>query len=314
MSAPATLAESPAPVSADSAAGCTAKAAQAMSPDVVPALPATPAAKTYPPLKTYAADDIAGMAKGMKEDGYVVIPGVLNAAEVAEARRRIDDLTPFHYDRKDGGIDHFKNIFNRTPYWLKFIDHPKVIGAAEAVMGNDCHIIGETAWRTHPGHGGWGIHTDQLFFPVEEELLVSGQVELPVMLATAHFYLDDLDLDLCPTWIVPGTHKSGRGPGTKPGATGFVGGEERSWRGNEVQPVLVKAGDVMLFRSEVWHTGSKNITTDRTRYLIQTHYGRRMMAQKFSPYLDFHFSREVLSQATKRQRRVLGDHQPGAYD
>jgi hypothetical protein len=273
-----------------------------------------PAPAVMPKLPTYAQDDVAGQLKGMKEDGFAIIPGVLDAAEVAEMRRRIDDLTAFGYDRKGAGIDHFKCVFNRHPYWLKYLDHPGVIGCAEATMGDDCHVIGQTAWRTPPGEGGFGVHVDQLFFPVEEDLLVSGQVELPVMLATAHFYLDDLDLDLCPTWIVPGSHKSGRGPGHRPGPLGNVGGEEFSWRGNDLVPVLLKAGDVMIFRSEVWHSGSRNLTPDRTRYLLQTHYGRRMMAQKFSPYLDFHFSREVLSQTTPRQRRLLGSHQPSAYD
>ena len=275
------------------------------------------ATATYPPLPTYARDDVAGQARGLDEDGFAIIPGVIDAAEVAEAKRRIDDLTPFGYDRKTpGDIEHFKCVFNRSPYWLRFLDAHGVIEAAEAVMGNDCHIIGQTAWRTPPGAGGWGLHLDQLFFPCEEELLVSGRVKLPVMLATAHFYLNDMTLDLCPTWVVPGSHRSGRGPGQtyNPTANGFLGGDEREWRGRAVMPVLVKAGDVMIFRSEVWHSGSKNTTTDQWRYLLQVHYGRRMMAQKFSPYLDFRFNHDVVAQANPRQLRLLGKHSPGAYD
>jgi ectoine hydroxylase-related dioxygenase (phytanoyl-CoA dioxygenase family) len=259
------------------------------------------------------------MRRGLEDDGYVVIPSVIGRNEVAELRRRIDDLRPFHFDRcdpKKEQVDHFKCVFNRGPFWLQYLDQPGVIDAAESVMGEDCHIIGMTAWRSPPGVGGWGMHIDQQFFPVEEELLASGRVKLPVMLATAHFYLNDMTLDLCPTWIVPGSHKSGRGPGSKPGEAkyGFVKGDERSYNGQEAVPVLVKAGDVMLFRSEVWHTGSKNTTVDQTRYLLQVHYGRRMMAQKFSPYLDFRFNPEVVSQATPRQRRIMGDHKPSAYD
>jgi hypothetical protein len=267
---------------------------------IAPAVAPSPTARELP---RYAQDDVQGMIRGMEEDGFAIIPGVIDAAQVAEMRRRIDELRPFAFDAQ-GGIDHYKCVFNRSPYWLPYLDKPGVIECAEGVMGADCHIIGMSAWRSHPGAGGWGLHTDQLFFPVGEELLVSGQVKLPVMLATAHYYLDDLTLDLCPTWIVPGTHKSGRGPK----------GDEREWRGNVAQPVLVKAGDLMIFRSEVWHTGSKNITADQTRYLLQVHYGRRMMAQKFSPYLDFRHNLEVVSQATPRQRRLLGDHQRTAYD
>ena len=31
----------------------------------------------------------------------------------------------------------------------------------------------------------------------------------PIYLCTAHYYLDDLTLDLAPTWVIPGSHKSG---------------------------------------------------------------------------------------------------------
>lgn len=294
-------------------------AAVAPAPETMTVAETSSAAVSYPALKTYDPSDVAGMIKGMEEDGYIVIPGLMSRAEVAQMHRRIDELTPFCYDRKSTdqtGIDHFKCVFNRSPYWLQFIDRAGAIETVEGVMGQDAHIIGQTAWRTWPGAGGWGMHIDQQFFPVEESVLASGLVKLPVMLATGHFYLNDMTLDLCPTWVVPGSHKSGRGPGAKPGEAryGFVGGQENEWNGVKAVPVLLKAGDFMLFRSEVWHTGSKNVTADQTRYLLQVHYGRRMMAQKFSPYLDFHFNREVLAAATPRQKRMLGGHNPGAYD
>lgn len=268
-------------------------------------------------LPTYDRNDVAGIIRGLEEDGCSIIRQVIDADEVAEAKRRIDDLKPFGFDRCGQGIDHFKCVFNRGPYWLRYLDQQGVIDGAEGVMGSDCHIIGMTAWRTPPGHGGWGIHVDQLFYPATEEMLLSGAIKLPVMLATAHYYLTDMTIDLCPTWVVPGSHKSGRGPGRKAGdekAYGFQGGDEKEWNGQQAVPVLVKAGDVMIFRSEVWHSGSKNETVDRTRYLLQVHYGRRMMAQKFSPYLDFHFNKEVIAHATERQLRILGKHSPSAYD
>ena len=62
------------------------------------------------------------------------------------------------------------------------------------------------------------------------------------------------------------------------------------------------------------HSGAVNATADRTRYLLQVHYARRMVAQKFSPYLEWRFNPAVLAACTPRQRRLLGDHRPGAYD
>ncbi len=272
-----------------------------------------------PALRHYDPTDVPGMIRGLEEDGYIVIPGLMSRSEVAEMKTRIDELTPFGFDHKTdtrSGVDHLKCVFNRHPYWLQFIDRPGAIEAVEGVLGKDAHIIGQTAWRTWPGAGTWGMHIDQQFFPVAEDLLISGQVKLPIMLATGHYYLNDMTLDLCPTWLVPGSHKSGRAPRATGGevAYGAPSDAESEWNGVKAVPVLLRAGDFMLFRSEVWHSGSQNTTSDQVRYILQVHYGRRMMAQKFSPYLDFHFNQEVLAGATPRQKRMLGGHRPSNYD
>jgi hypothetical protein len=38
------------------------------------------------------------------------------------------------------------------------------------------------------------------------------------------------------------------------------------------------------------------------------------MAQHFSPYFEWRFNPAAIAAATKRQQRLLGDHEPGAYD
>lgn len=80
------------------------------------------------------------------------------------------------------------------------------------------------------------------------------------------------------------------------------------------QPVLCDAGDVLFFRSDLWHSGSDNLTDEGIRYLLQVHYGRREMANHFAPYLEWRFNPDVLAACTSLQRRLLGDHRQGAYD
>ena len=271
-------------------------------------------------LPTCSQSDSMGIVKHIEEDGCVVIPNVLTKDQVSEMKRQIDALTHLQHDGGNEGkgpsIDHYKCVFNRSPYWLPFIDMPGIIEAVEKLMGSDSHIIGMSAWRSPPGVGNNGMHIDQLMVPMDEELLLSKKVYLPVFYSTLHFYLNDMDIDLCPTWVVPGSHLSGRGPSkekAKQGATGFVGGEEREWNGVKEVPVLVSAGDAMLFRSEIWHSGSVNKTKDRTRYLLQVHYSRRGIAQRFPPYTEFKYNQEVLNKATERQLRLLGKHNIGAY-
>ena len=256
--------------------------------------------------RTFEIGDTAGMTKALHDDGFALIPGVLSLDECAELRAATDRLKPFGFDNL-GVTDHFKCVFNREKTFLDMIDRPGVIDLAESTMGAQCHIIGETAWRSHPGHNGWSPHTDRVFIELPEDIAADPRVHLPIYLCTAHFYLNDIPLEMAPTWVIPGSHKSGHslswGKESKP-----------TFQGRELEPVLCKAGDVLFFRSEIWHTGSKNETVDQTRYLLQVHYSNRIIAQQFSPYLKFQFNPEVLENANPRQLRLLGNHSGGAYD
>jgi Phytanoyl-CoA dioxygenase (PhyH) len=253
-------------------------------------------------LPTYSAGETDRMLEAMHQDGFVLIPAVLTPSEIETARRQIDALEPIHWDHT-GSTDHYKNVFNRDPFWLSFLDRDGVIDVAEAALGDDCHIIGETAWRSHPSHHGVRLHLDYL--PMEwPEPGVHDGVRVPMFLCTAHFYLSPQTLDLCPTYVVPGSHRAGRYPGR----------EDLHWNGRLPQPVLCAAGDVLFFRSDLWHSGSDNRTPDQSRYLLQVHYGRREMAQHFAPFLEWRFNPEVIAACTQRQRRLLGDHRQGNYD
>lgn len=238
----------------------------------------------------------------LHRDGYALIPHALTAAQIAWARAAIDRLTPQHWDYT-GLVDHYKCLFNRERGWLDYLDIPAVIDVAEAALGPDCHIIGQTAWRCHPGFIGADLHADYLALELPELWLSDPAFQLPMFICTAHFYLDDIDATLAPTAVIPGSHRAGR----KPRA------DETTWRGIAPQPILCKAGAALIFRSDLWHSGSRN-TSARTRYLLQVHYGRRMVAQKFSPYLHFHFAPDILAAATPRQRRLLGEHEAAEYD
>ena len=246
----------------------------------------------------------AAYLAALHHQGFALLPAMLDAEQISSARAAIDDLQPIHWDYQGLVDDHYKCVFNRDPFWLAYLDLPGVIELAEAALGEDCHIIGQTAWRSHPGFVGAELHVDHLVMELPESLLADPAFTLPMQICTAMLYLDDIDADLCPTWVIPGSHRSGRKP--RPG--------EEHWHGRVAEPVLCQAGDVLMLRSELWHAGSRNRTADRSRYLLQVHYGRRMVAQKFSPYLRFRFNPAVLAAATPRQRRLLGEHEPAEYD
>jgi ectoine hydroxylase-related dioxygenase (phytanoyl-CoA dioxygenase family) len=255
-------------------------------------------------MRAHAVYDTGEMLHALDVEGYALVASALTREQCDAARERIDALTPLHWDEaRDRHLDRYLNVFNRDPFWLAFLDRPGIIDLAESALGADCHVIGETAWRSHPGYAGDPLHADWLAVQWPEGALPD-RVRVPIFILTVHYYLNDVANELAPTRVVAGSHRAGRAPHP----------HETSWRAAEPQPVLASAGDALVFRSDLWHSGSDNASPTGVRYLLQVHYGRREMAQHFSPYLDWRFDPTVLAAATKRQRRLLGDHEPGAYD
>lgn len=254
--------------------------------------------------------DTEALAAALDSAGCVLVPDALPCDLCARTRDAIDRLRPFHWDeahddpmRGARRLDRFLAVCDRDPAWLGFLDRPGVIELAEALLGADCHVVGMTAWRTHPGYRGDAIHVD--FQPVTwPEGMLPAAVRLPVFLFTAHYYLNDVTPELGATCVIAGSHRAGRVP--------LAG--EASWDGHAPEPVLARAGDCLVFRSDLWHGAHDNTTPDRIRYLLQVHYGRRAMAQHFPPFLDRRLDPAVRAAATPRQLRLLGDHSPGAYD
>ena len=253
--------------------------------------------------KTFTLDQVDEMTEALHEDGFALVPGVLSPGEVERMRRAIDRLEPFGFDRVSPLQEHYKCVFNRERIFLDVIDHGGIVDLAERTMGDQCHIIGETAWRSHPGYNGVGAHTDQVWITVPEANFDDPKFQLPITVCTAHYYLNDIPTEeYCPTYVIPGSHKSGRALG---------GDAEPVWRGKSLEPVLVKAGDVLFFRSEIWHSGSTN-SSDAIRYLLQIHYAHRFISQKFSPW-PWQYNPEILAVANERQLRLLGKHPESSY-
>ena len=247
----------------------------------------------------------------MERDGFVYFPRLIDAAEVQELRSHMAALTgnSESYDRdseQDGGSflqKHINVAFNRDPFFLRYLDKPPIIELWEAIHGDNCHIIANTSWITGPGRPDQSLHVDWQPLTLPEDVMADSRLQLPVFISTAHFYLDDLYEELGLTKFVPSSHKAGRAPNG-----------ETDWNGIREKSILNKAGDMLVFRSDVWHRGSANTSND-TRYLLQVACAGRWIAQRYPPYLGrFRFSEETLAQATPRQLRLMGNHEQGAFD
>ncbi len=203
------------------------------------------------------ANDLESRIERMYTDGYVWFPGVLDAGEVAELRARMDAMggPDEEYEVKDWCFNkHIVSDFTQNPDHLDYIDRPGVIDVAQAIHdsgnyragGSGCHVTGGSSWITGQGRT-MGVHVDYQPVSLPEAVHNDPNVRIPIFTSTAHFYLNDMVAELGPTTLVPGSHRAGRPPVN-----------ECSWHGVMPQAAMVRAGDVVLFRGDLWHGAWKN--------------------------------------------------------
>jgi hypothetical protein len=258
----------------------------------------------------------------LEREGYTVIPNLLSTHEVATLRDEIAAI----YDRDPPDVRGQRGpedatmfryaMLNRSAAAQKAVAHPRLLAVIEPLLGEDCHVIANTAWRNpadHPGsHGGQNWHIDAgPHVPLPKGVRWPENIPHPVFAIGVHLYLQDCGIEDGPTGVIPGSHLSGRAP---PGSRSMD--DDLDYEGQRVVPILAKAGDAGLFVSDVWHRRMPARDGAHGRFFLQVHYGRRDIAQRILPTAERNqLSPEAIARAgTERERRVIGLHPAFFYD
>jgi ectoine hydroxylase-related dioxygenase (phytanoyl-CoA dioxygenase family) len=264
-------------------------------------------------LGVYSGDAPAATAQ-LEREGWALLKGVFGGVEISTMREEIDDsFVNLPAERQRTDKDEFRyEMLNRSAAAQDAVGHPRVLEVIEPLLGNDCHVIANTAWRNPIDFRGGPWHCDAgPHVPRPEGVAWDDRIPYPVFAIGAHMYLQDCALDDGATAVVPGSHRSGRlAPHDQMWA------EDLTYDGRP--PVLIEAnaGDVALFVSDVWHRGMPASTDGRGRYFLQVHYARRDIAQRIRTTEQVnHLSPEAIERAkTERQRTLVGLHDPFFYD
>jgi hypothetical protein len=258
-------------------------------------------------------DEAPEASADLERDGYTLLPQEFTGAEVAMLREEIDgvfDALPS--ERSRGDRDQYRyEMVNRSPACQQAVAHPRILEVIEPLLGDDCHVIANTAWRNPPEFKGGPWHCDAgPHVPRPEGVPWDDRIPYPIFAVAGHVMLQDCALDDGPTAVVPGSHRSGR---LAPYDRMFD--EELEYDGRRSVVLEANAGDVLLFVSDVWHRGLP-ARAGRGRYFLQVHYGRRDIAQRIRTTAEVnHLSDEAIARATtERERTLLGLHEPFFYD
>lgn len=250
----------------------------------------------------------------LERDGYVHLRAVLDASEVAQLRREIDEVfaTVPPERLRDDKVQFRYEMFNRSAACQAVLTKPAILRVIEPLLGDDCHVIANTAWRNPEAFEGGPWHCDAgPHVPRPEGIEWDDRIPYPVFAVAAHVYLDPCSRADGPTAVVPGSHRSGRlAPFDQMTA------EDLTYDGRPPALFEVDAGDVVLFASDAWHRGFPAGPGGRGRYFLQVHFGRRDIAQRVRSTAEANqVSSEAVARATtERERSVIGLHDPFFYD
>ena len=258
-------------------------------------------------------DPAPGAAAQLEREGWAIVENVLSPEEVAALAAEMTavfEATP--PDRENDQRNEFRHaMLNRSPLSQRAIAAPAILDAIEPLLGEDCHVIANTAWRNVAGHQGGGWHMDAgPHVPRPAGVAWPDDIPYPVFAIGMHLFLLDCPEQAGPTAVLPGSHRSGRLP-----PSSIQDDATPTFEGREPVLLTARAGDAALFVSDAWHRGTP-AQPGFHRFFLQAHYARRDIAQRILTTREAnHLTPEAIARATgERDRTLLGLHAARFYD
>ncbi|MSR84449.1 MAG: hypothetical protein EXS58_16260 [Candidatus Latescibacteria bacterium] len=177
----------------------------------------------------------------LETQGYTVLEGLLDEEEAARLDTQARQLMA---DRS--GYVKLEGALNPIPALAPLCIHPAVLRLAERFLGAPFYLVNNACMMwCQPGAPGGHLHADWPLGDVPQPY-----PPWPLLLQTM-WMLTDFTAENGATRLVPGTHLSGKPPGT-------------TEDGGEV-PALGRRGAVLIWLGGVWHRNGANTSVDQHR-------------------------------------------------
>jgi ectoine hydroxylase-related dioxygenase (phytanoyl-CoA dioxygenase family) len=214
----------------------------------------------------------------LDRDGFLVIPNVLSAEEVALGRRGLDLLAELEGAdagkevHQEAGTARLSNLVDKGAFFRVFFTHPKVLAGIAHVLRGDLKLSSLNSRAALPGQGLQALHADW------------GRAVEPgdYQVCNSIWLIDDFTAENGATRAVAGSHRWGKTPGemmTDPKADH-----------PQQQLFVAPAGTVVVFNSHTWHGGTLN-RTNQPRRAVHSYFCQRGQPQQLN-------QRKFLSPAT----------------
>jgi ectoine hydroxylase-related dioxygenase (phytanoyl-CoA dioxygenase family) len=248
-------------------------------------------------------EQIRAWVQQFHRDGYLLIQNVLPPDWCSELRGDLDRLLGEH-KKISKHCELRMRMFETSAANLRLFDLEPIVTFAEQLVAPDCHVIHNNSFITLPGQGISEWHQDDAPHYLVTEGDAPMNVHLPVLLSTANYYLTDVSEPANGgTECIPRSHLFGKACPPDLKGTSYEA---------LVDYNCAPAGSVVLFNNQCWHRGGPN-TSQRTRYITQVSYARRLIGHKYFPFMNYQMPEHVYKNADARLRRLLGFLPSGAY-
>ena len=135
----------------------------------------------------------AGGEPQLETDGWALLPAVLDRGRGRGPRepRSTTSSPPTEPERSRSDRAEFRyEMLNRSAACQAAIGHPRILEVVEPLLGEDCHVIANTAWRNPPEFKGGPWHCDAgPHVPRPEGVPWDDRIPYPVFAVAAHILL-----------------------------------------------------------------------------------------------------------------------------
>ncbi len=219
------------------------------------------------------------------DEGYLVMPGLVGAADVeamradavtlARGRYACEGIKPVPESMTDAEV--VKNILcihqphKVSPVMLQYVKDARICGVlSQITAAHLAHWDGSVKCMQSmffikpPGFQGQAWHQDEAYIPTRDRSLVGAWIAL-----------DDATVENGCLWILPGSHRSGylypQRPHENEDEFDFAP-ESFGFDDRDEIPVEVKTGSVVFFNGHLLHRSKKNRSGSNYRRVLVNHY------------------------------------------
>jgi ectoine hydroxylase len=150
--------------------------------------------------------------KQFREDGFLILPDLFSAAEVAALRAELPALlaeeTPANFREKTSGVVRTAmGLHLRNPVYARLVRHPRLVEPAMQILDDDRLYVQQVKVNAKEAFTGevWQWHYDFATHHREDG------VPQPLAL-NLHIFLDEVSEFNGPLWFVRGSHRDGPAP------------------------------------------------------------------------------------------------------